>query len=209
MWKIPEPLHVSYATSARAVSSAEISFGEISGGVFQQTIVHATLQGVTRDMLFWWMHHIGDQVEWEGQRVLAYRLWHPRDHIHYQCDGPIQAGCRFRIVEAFGADRRFLIDNVFDVPKLDHSGFRIEARFAGAAIISVDEDWEDVPGGVRWTNTMRLSARNALLKPLVKIGRRVKQETFTAWLKHNVEEVGYIPEFLPQLHQALAAHPPA
>jgi hypothetical protein len=52
---------------------------------------------------------------------------------------------------------------------------------------------------------MRLAARHAILKPLVRIGRRVKRQTFAAWLKHNVEEVGYIAEFLPSLYQRASA----
>lgn len=200
-WQIPEPLNVSYAARARALDSAEISVG-VRDGVFEQRIVHATLPGVSRDLLYWWMHHIGDQVEWEGFRGLAYRLWHPRDHIHWSCDGPVRPGCRFHSVEAFGRERRFLVDRVFDVPKLDRSGFRIETRWAGAVALSIDEDWEDVPGGVRWTNTMRMAPRTPALRPLVALGRRVMRASLSAWLKHNVEEVGYIAEFLPTLHHA-------
>jgi hypothetical protein len=200
MWKIPEPLSVSYWSRRRPISSAEVNVRVLNDGQFEQRIVHGVLQGVTREMLFWWMHHIGDQVDWEGQRTTAYRLWHPRDHIHWECDGPVRPGARFQIVEAFASQRRFLVDNLFDVPKLDETGFRIQARFFGAAEISVDEDWEDVPGGVRWINTMRLRSASSLLGPLVQLGRWVKRAQFAAWLTHNVEEVGFIPEFLPVLH---------
>jgi hypothetical protein len=200
MPSIPAPLPVSYLARARPLPTAEITVRNLARGGIEQRIVHGPLVGVTREMLFWWMHHIGDEVEWEGHRVKAYRLWHPRDHIDWSCDGPVRAGCRFHIVEAFGAQRRFLVDNVFLVPKLEPSGFRIEARFFGAARASIDEDWEDVPDGVRWTNTMRLEPVSAFLGPLVRVGLRFKGEMLAAWQTHNVEEVGFLPEFLPQLH---------
>jgi hypothetical protein len=200
MPSIPQPLPLSYLERARALSTAEITVRDLDAGGIEQRIVHGPLVGVTREMLFWWMHHIGDEVTWEGHRVMAYRLWHPRDHIDWSCDGPVRAGCRFHIVEAFGAQRRFLVDNVFHVPRLDPSGFRIETRFFGAARASIDEGWDDLPDGVRWTNTMRLEPVRALLGPLVRLGARLKRDMLAAWQAHNVEEVGFVPEFLPQLY---------
>lgn len=194
---IPNPLSVSYANKARKLETAQISVRWLETGEFEQKIVHGPLIGITREMLLWWMQHIGDQVEWEGNHVKAYRLWHPRDHIDWSCDGPVRPGCRFRIVEVFHRDRRFLIDKIFDVPKLDLSGFRIETKFYGIARISVDEDWEDIPGGVRWTNTMKFSTP---LKGISRVAQSFNSELMTAWLTHNVEEVGFIPEFLPHLY---------
>ena len=199
-----EPLQVSYLVKVRARSSARVETRWIGSSQFEQKIVHAPLYGVTREMLYWWMHHIGDQVEWKGSHVKADRLWHPADHIDWTCDGPVRAGCKFRIVEAFQREARFHGDRIFDVPKLDLSGFRIESGFAGFAKISVDEDWEDVPGGVRWTNTMRIATSFRLLAPLVWLVRHMKRANLDAWIKHNIEEVGFIPEFLP--HIWTAAH---
>ena len=200
MIPMPEPLHVSYLAKARERSTARVEIRWISSSQFEQKIVHAPLFGVTREMLYWWMHHIGDHVDWEGSSVQAYRLWHPRDHIDWSCDGPVRVGSKFRIVEAFQREARFRVDRVFDLPKLDISGFRIETGFAGFAKISVDEDWEDVPGGVRWTNTMRVSTPSNFLAPLVWAGQYANRANLEAWINHNIEEVGFIPEFLPQIY---------
>ncbi len=196
---IPAPLPLSYVARARPIASAEVTVRPWGVGGIEQRIAHAPLPGVTREMLFWWMHHMADAVEWEGHRVKAYRLWHPLDHIDWSCDGPVQAGSRFRIQEAFQREARFLIDSTFDVPRLGPDGFRLETRFFGAALASIDEDWEDVPGGVRWVNTMHLTGTTPLVAPLVRIGRAIKRTTLTAWIRHNVEEVGFLPEFLPAL----------
>jgi hypothetical protein len=197
---LPEPLHVSYAARARPTSSAEITVQPIERGGLMQRIAHAPLAGITREMLFWWMHHIGDTVEFEGHRVKAYRLWHPRDHVDWSCDGQVRAGAKFRIVEAFGRNPKFLVDSIFDVPKLDMTGFRIESTMFGIGRITVDEDWTEGPEGVCWTNTMRFLPVTTWAIPLVRLGRVVARPQLTAWLQHNVEEVGYIPEFLPKLY---------
>jgi hypothetical protein len=204
MWRIPEPLDVAYAERPRDVSSAELAFRREADGGIEQRIAHAALPNVDREMLFWWMHHIGDQVEWEGMRVLAYRLWHPRDHIHWHCDGPVQPGCRFHIVEAFARRRLFMVDQLFDVPKLELGGFRIEARIAGIALLSIDEDWEDAPDGLRWTNTMRVRASKPWLAPLLRLCLTALQPVVRAWVRHNVEEVGFVAEFLPRLYAGRA-----
>jgi hypothetical protein len=196
-WELPAPLSVSYWAKRRGVATAEI-FVERRGGTLIQRIAHAPLKGITREMLLWWMHHIGDTVDFEGQRVMAYRLWHPADHIHWSSDGPVRPGSRFHIVEAFQRERRFLIDQIFEVPKLDLTGFRLQTRVAGLARLSVDEDWSDGPDGVRWVNTMRLEAP----APLLAIAHRLQRERFAAWLPHNVEEVGFVPEFLPAIYRS-------
>jgi hypothetical protein len=201
---LPPVLEVSYAAKRRPLGSAKITVRELEGGGLEQRIEHAPLLGVTREMLFWWMHHIGDQVEVEGQRVLAYRLWHPFDHVHWSCDGEVAPGCRFHIVEAFQRERRYLVDSMFDVPELTAFGFRIVTTFFGVVRLSIREEWSDVPGGVQWTNTMQVVPRAGVLSPLVRVGRAVKGKMLTAWLEHNVEEVGFVPEFLPALYEARA-----
>ncbi len=204
MIEIPAPLPFSYASRPRSVQSARITVLPLEGGGLEQRIEHAPLPGVTREMLLWWMHRLGSRVVWEGREVKAYRLWHPRDHIDWSCEGPVRPGCRFHIQEAFGAERRFLVDQAFDVPKLDLSGFRLETGMFGVARLSIDEDWSDSPEGARWINTMRLVPIRPLYGPLVRLGRALKRRMFTAWLTHNVEEVGFVPEFLPALVEGRA-----
>jgi len=36
------------------------------------------------------------------------------------------------------------------------------------------------------------------------VGIRFKSEMLAAWQAHNVEEVGFLPEFLPQLYASRA-----
>lgn len=191
----------------RDVSSARISRRALPDGRLEQVIQHAVLPGMTPELMLWWFSVIDRTVEFRGIRCLAYRLWHPRDHIHFEvrgraADGTVGPGARFRIVEAFGGRPEFLLDEVFRVARLDRTGIRIEIRKAGAVFAALDEDWEPVEGGLRYAVTMRIGASGALrvLNPVIHWRRRAALE---AWLTHNVEEVGNLPLFLPELRASL------
>jgi hypothetical protein len=198
------PLDVPWASRLRPVSSAEISVRTLDDGRLEQRVVHAPMPGVTRPMLRWWMDQIDRRVEWDGRSVLAYRLWHPLDHIDFEIRRTGDRR-RFHIVEAFQANPRYLMNVVFDVPRLDDHGFRLELHPFGIPVATVDEDWEDVPGGVRWIAAMRVGPVHPILGPLWRLDLRFfRRPMLTAWLRHNVEEGGCIPEFLPKLYRALA-----
>lgn len=204
-WSIPEPLELGWMMRER--SSAAISRRVLPDGRLEQVIQHGLLPGITPDLLLWWFGVIDRTVEFRGVRCLAYRLWHPRDHIHFEvrgraADGSVGPGVEFHIVEAFGARPEFLVDDTFKVSKLDRSGVRLELWKGNRLLASLDEDWEDAGGGLRYTVTMRVGFESALrfLNPIV---RRRLRARLDAWLTHNVEEVGNLPLFLPELRASM------
>ena len=67
--------------------------------------------------------------------------------------GPFGPGCRFHIVEAFQARPEFLQDRLFDVPKLDRTGFRLELRRFGVLLAGIDKDGEERLEGMGWRVT--------------------------------------------------------
>jgi hypothetical protein len=95
------------------------------------------------------------EIEWYGQRCIVYRLWHPIDHIHCEVLVPFGPGCRFRIVETFQTRPEYLQDWVYDVPKLDRTGFRLELRRFGVLLGSSDEGWEERPDGMGYPRKSR------------------------------------------------------
>lgn len=209
-WTIPEPLEFGWTMRDR--SSADISRRVLPDGRLEQVIRHAALPGITPELMLWWFQIIDRTVEFGGARCLAYRLWHPRDHIHFEvrgraADGSVGPGAEFHLVEAFGGRRDFLIDQVFRVPKLDRSGFRLELWQTGRLLASLDEDWEIVGVGLRYTVTMRVGLTGTLrvLNPLIRWRERARLD---AWLTHNVEEVGNLPLFLPELHASMGRGAP-
>ena len=141
--------------------------------------------------------------------MLAYRYWHPTDHIFFKILGTPGPGCRFHIVEAFQANPKYLIDITFDVPKLDPTGFRLEFRRLGQIITSLDEEFEDAPEGMRYKVTMTIGSTAPLLRTVTRLVReRLLAQTLDAWHLHNVQEVGNLPHFLPDLYAAHAGKNP-
>ena len=202
-WTIPEPLPFDW--EMRDKSSARITVRTLDDGRLEQTIEHAPLPGVTPEMMLWMLENMGREIEWRGQRCILYRCWHPLDHIHFEVLGPFGPGCRFHIVEAFQARPEFLQDFVYDVPKLDRTGFRLEYRRLGFLIGSADEDWEELPNGMGWRVRQIVGMTVPMVKRLNPVLRRRQAAVLEAWLLHNVQEDGNLPHVLPQLYATYAS----
>src|SRR5438093_626685 len=99
-------------------------------------------------MMLWFLMHIDQHLDWRGMKMLAYRYWHPTDHIFFKIIGKPGPSCRFHVVEAFQANPKYLIDIAFDVPKLDLTGFRLEVRRLGQVIMSMDEAFEEIANSI-------------------------------------------------------------
>ena len=91
-WQIPEALTVGW--QMRALGTAGITAGYLEGGRFPQHVEHAPLPGVTPAMCLWYLERAGRPLTWRRHTALAYRFWHPRDHIFFQ------AGARSALVTA-------------------------------------------------------------------------------------------------------------
>jgi hypothetical protein len=203
-WTIPEPIPIDWLM--RDLSTANVTVRDLPDGRQQRIIRHAPLPGVKPCMMLWFLTHIDQHLEWHGMRMLAYRYWHPRDHIFFEILGRPAPGSRFHIVEAFQANPKYLVDVTFDVPKLDLTGFRLEFRRFGQVLMSMDEDFEDIPDGMRYTVTMTHGSTAPVLRTITRLVRQwLLAEQLDAWHLHNVQEVGNLPHFLPDLYAKHAA----
>jgi hypothetical protein len=197
-WSLPEPIPVDW--QMRTLDSAGIFAGTLPDGRFRQTVEHAPLPGVDPTMCLWYLEHVDQTLTWRGHTALAYRFWHPRDHIFFQRLGPFGAGDRWHIVEAFGRDRRFLLDEVFDVTKVDETGFRMELRRFGGPIVIMDERWRTGPDGLLWRVEMTVGTTRPVIGGVLRRLLRFRMPFLVRWRQHNVEEAGNLPHFLPELY---------
>src|SRR5712692_5854174 len=148
-WKIPEPLQIDW--TMRHVSTANLTTHELGDGRRQFILEHAPLPDVRPEMLVWFLKHAASRTDlpWRGHKgVLAYRYWHPFDHVSFQVLGKPGPGCEFRIVEAFQANPKHLSERVYHVPKLDPTGLRLEIHVLGSVVFSSDEDFWESPAGM-------------------------------------------------------------
>jgi hypothetical protein len=197
-WQIPEPLATGW--QMRTPDSAKISAHSLDDGRFRQTIEHAPLPGVTPAMCLWYLERLDRTLTWENHTTLGYRLWHPRDHIFFARHGPFGPGSRWHIVEAFGAERRFLLDQVFRVTQLGDTGFTMEIRKLGQPVAIVDERWRPTPAGLVWTVEMTVGTTAPGSRAVTRRIVRRRMVFLNRWRQHNVEEVGNLPHFLPDLY---------
>lgn len=201
MRRVPEPLPFDW--SMRTVDSARITVEEADDGRFVQTVEHAVIPGVTAAMVLWYLERVDQEVAWRGRRALAYRLWHPVDHIHFARRGAFGPGDEWHIVEAFGANPHYWMEALFHVTKLDETGFTMEIRKFGRPVAVMDEQWEATPDGLQWTVSQTIGTTGPLLGPVSRAIRRRRAPMLAAWPRHNVEEVGNLEHFLPALHAEL------
>jgi len=138
----------------RPVSSAKTSLRERPDGCFEATIAHAPLPGVTPEMIVWFLQNMDRELEFRGQRMLAYLWWHPLDHVHFEVlkrrpDGTVGAGCRFHIQELFGRDERYRVHEVVDVPRLDIGGLTLQQQALGQVIFRLEHHQDAAQGEVQ------------------------------------------------------------
>ena len=234
-WALPAPLPI--AAPLKPLSSARTSLTRLSNGELELTIKHDVLRGVTREMVAWWFCHIDGTMQYGGQTVSRYRVWHPYDHIAYRdltvaADGSGSVGTRRHIVEAFGRNSRYLVNIIDRVVHLDETGILLVTEEAGITlgrlqsplvslglnVGTLQHDFYVAPRGTRYESRMvvghdslfgRLFLNRVVLPALV-----LSEDMGRAWLRHNVEEVGNLEHFLPTLYnrwlagQVTAPHVP-
>lgn len=192
----------------KPVTTATTSQSVLPSGQLLLTIEHETIRGVSPAMLRWWFENLGQTMTYQGITYPRYLLWHPRDHIHWALaarspGGGTGQGARFRIVEAFAANPAYYVDSTEDAEKLDDEGISLVRRILGTEVFRLEHRFGTVPGGASYRSRMVVGAAsgafgrvfNTVIRP-----RIFSSEMGTAWLTHNVEEVGMFEHILPPLH---------
>lgn len=194
----------------KPVTSARTTQRVLPTGQLLLTIEHDTIRGVTPAMLRWWFETLGEPMTHDGVTYPRYLLWHPRDHIHWalaapSADGGTGQGARFRIVEAFGANPAYYVDSTEVVEKLDEGGITLVRRVLGAEVFRLEHRFGEARDGASYRSRMVVGVAsgragrvlNAVVRPRV-----FSDAMGTAWLAHNVEEVGLLEHLLPALYEA-------
>jgi hypothetical protein len=220
-WKPLPPLPFNWQMKP-VTSAAKAEIKVLRNKQFELTITHDIIKGVTPHMLHWWFCHVDDTLEYAGQNYHRYRVWHPLDHIYYKDlshapDGAGSAGTRRHIVEAFGANTRYLINIIDHVAHLDDKGILLLTEQAGISLgfgsmltpvplkfSSLEHQFFSEPNGTRYESRLLIGVDTELGRHLINPIVRplfIGYEMAKAWLKHNIEEVGNYEFFLPELYK--------
>jgi hypothetical protein len=192
----------------KLVTSATTSQSVLPTGQLLLTIEHDTVRGVNPAMLRWWFENLGQTVTHRGTTYPRYLMWHPRDHIHWELvsrspSGGTGQGASFRIVEVFAANPDYYVDSTEYVEKLDEEGISLVRRVLGIEIFRLEHRFGTVQGGASYRSRLVFGAAcGRFARSLNAVLRRelFSYEMGTAWLTHNVEEVGMLEHILPALY---------
>lgn len=222
---MPMPKERKFEWALKPTSS--VSWGQVKNKSGQICVVleHSLLRGVTSDMIAWWFRNFAnlkvtlEDVEgYEGEKVPAYWLWHPSDHINAQFvgklgeNGTARAGAKIRIKETMQYNKygfQFPVNQELEIFYCEKDGWGMGKRipffgkmiflrisykdvYEDGKIIGVHYHYEVVAG----TNKQNIMAK-AINKKLVG---GFTAEFWEAWITHNTIEVGVFENFLPVLY---------
>ncbi|HZY67134.1 MAG TPA: hypothetical protein VFE52_01015 [Devosia sp.] len=205
--RLPRPLDLGIPL--KPVTSADTGVETLSDGRQKYWIRHDTIRGVTPRMIAWWFAHLQGTIRWGGRDYNRYRFWHPRDHVHASYarrlpDGSVGPGAAIRLIEVLGRNPRYVVDTVTHIERLDEGGYVHNPELHGrTGFARMEYTFEAVEGGTLYQNCLIVGAHAPwypLVRPLVQ-AFAFTPEQGTAWLRHNVEEVGMFEAFLPELYR--------
>jgi hypothetical protein len=208
----PEPFDVPW--TMKPLDSAKTMVERLGDGRARFSIEHDIVRGVTPEMLVWWLNNMIGEIDVGGREVPRYRAWHPIDHVAVAYvrkarDGAnMGPGSQVHIREFFQARADYVVDIVDTVTRLDPGGFTHINYRAGIEVARMEYTFERVGEGTLYKNCLIAGMRipfvrapfNALVRP-----RLLSDEMGRAWLRHNVEEVGNLQFFLPELYDRCRA----
>jgi hypothetical protein len=203
----PEPVALPWGL--KPFGSAECGAERLHDGRLSYWIRHAVIRGVTPRMLAWWFAHLEGDVVIGGQRINRYRAWHPYDHVHASYlkrlpDGTVGPGANIRLRESLGANARYEVDVATEIEQLDEEGFIHNPRVHGiAGLVRMEYRFAPVDGGTRYENRLLVGGSQGWRRLLTPLVERVAFDRARgmAWLRHNIEEVGALENFLPALYR--------
>ena len=178
------------------------------------TIAHAPLEQVTPEMLAWWYCHIPGTMQYAGETRPRYLVWHPLDHISYQLTSPgdvVGAGSRLHITEALGRDPGNLVDIHVTVETIDSREAILTKRVLGTSIVRLENEFRPTSAGCRYTTHLTLGDTTPLARLAlnwIAHSRAFPPPKLSAWIRHHVEEIGNLENFLPDLFRYRADHEP-
>lgn len=211
--RLPTPLVLPFAL--KPVASADTGVETLPDGRTRYWIRHDIVRGVTPRMLDWWFRNLEGSIAFGGRHYNRYRFWHPADHVHASYvgrrpDGSIGVGASIRLIEVLGRNRRYLVDTVTHIERLDEGGYIHNPELHGrTGLVRMEYSFDRVAGGTLYQNSLTIGAA-APWYPLVR--PFVRSFGFTdaqgrAWLRHNIEEVGMFENFLPALYRQETGRP--
>ncbi len=169
---------------------------------------HPPVREVTAEMLEWWYSVYADlTLVIDGTPYPAFLVSHPSDHISLKIvkgeqGRPLQPRDCLHIVEAYGRNPKYLLNETIEVVALETNRYALKASRRGITVADMEFRFSDGPDGVVFTNHLTVGVESGFLKALVNrvmIPWIYNEDKNYAWVLHSVEEIGNFENFLPEV----------
>ncbi len=200
-----QPLPINWRM--KDVTSAKTQIEDLPDGRREIRIAHSLIEGVTPAMLAWWFRNLHRTMEFQGETIPRYRLWHPRDHISVSLLKPgktgnteIAAGAVLEISEGIVKPAKVITH----VAQLDETRFNLHGKVMGIKVIDHSHNFTATSAGtLDNTRTIIGSTAPIIGRVLTYIARtrKMNDEKIQAYFKHGIEEVGNFQYFLPAIYE--------
>ena len=225
MSKLTLPKERDYGWELKPTSSTY--FGQVQSKSNQNCVVleHSLLRGVTTEMIYWWFQHfpnmwvtLDDTPGYKGQKVPAYFLWHPYDHVNAWLTGKLGPdntsipGAKINIQEAMYTKKyglKYPVNDALEIFYCTKDGWAMGKKvpFLGLMMvlrISFKDVYEKgLIKGVHYHYEIVVGThkKNLLAKAInKKLSKKFGPDFLDAWHTHNTIEVGVFENFLPAIY---------
>jgi hypothetical protein len=192
----------------REVSPGQARHEVLPDGRIHLTIEHRPLPGVTPEMLAWWYRVLPlGQVEFGGTMHPLYHLFHPFEHGRIWIEAP--AGDGQPGVGPGGVVARYEWFGPYDskgsarVVELSPQRFVTRPRMARLTFGEIRHEWGPSAQGASYRVDSLIGVDWPVIGPWVNMLLRryiFSEGMLREWERHQVEEVGLLPHFLPTLY---------
>ncbi len=203
------PAAKDFGWNFKSVAEAHSTISHLPDGRTLFEVEHPVVRGITVEMLEWWYGVYADlNVVIAGETVPAFRLSHPRDHIHLinqrvAQGGPLEVGDVVKIAESYQRNPKYITKEFLEVTRRDGNGFALKAERLGVTVADIEYQFWDVEGGVQIRNLLTVGVVGGALKPLINrvfVPWLYNEDKTYAWVIHCVEEIGNFENFLSELY---------
>ncbi len=210
----------------KSLASTKFGIHQKDNGQFCVVLNHSLIRGINSEMLHWWFLNfpnltvnLVDIEGYEGEKVPAYLLWHPSDHLSVSLSGNLgarstsKAGGAIEIKEAMQYLKygwKCPVDDKLRIFYCEKDGWAMGKTipFLGR-VMSLRIHYKDVYSdddiiGVHYHYEILIGVGgNNPNSRFVnqRITSHFSPEFFEAWHTHNAIEAGTFENFLPALYE--------
>ena len=123
-------------------------------------------------------------------------------YVNRAPDGSVGPGTQIALCEYLGRNPSHVIEAVSTIEKIDETGFVHCVIRDGAVLARMEHVFTKTDDGTQDENCLIVPGSPELAHLAEKVlAHELPMEKGQAWLRHNIEEVGMLENFLPELYE--------